>query len=260
MSTLCLLTKELFWPKSYKEAQLYDFTFCWSLAPTEINGAALNLKGENWLGKIWTFEVTIQRLQNTDWFFRITKLFLSWEFFSDDFPTHTLKKKKVCYFWLFPSSRFRKIVVFQKTLWVPGPFIDSVPMEQKCPCWGVFNWNASGHQALRQMSLASMLEVAGSEGCGEPQRLPRIHHPQLLLALAMKKSPGPGFLLVFQRKPPKNQQFLYHYPTINNIHKFILFFFLEIFCSHTKYLPPWASASKVVPSSSEFYNKTGVLE
>lgn len=172
--------------------------------------AALNLKGENWLGKVWTFEVTIQRLKNTDWFFPYHQIVSLLRIFSWWLRPQPLKKK-VCYFWLFPSSQFRKIVVLKKTLGVPVPFIDSVPMEQKCPCWGVSNWNGSGHQALWQMSLASILGVAGSEGCGEPQSLPRIYHPQFLLALAMWKSPGPGFLPDFQGKP-KTQWFLYHYP------------------------------------------------
>lgn len=236
MSTLCLLTKELFWLKSYKEAQLYDFKFCWSLAPTEINGSSVESeRGKlTWQGlNVWSHHSKVEEhrlifsvspncffLENFFWWLRPQPL-----------------KKKVCCFWLFPSSQFRKIVVFQKTLRVPVPFIDSVPKEQKCPCWGVSSWNGSGHQALWHMSLASILGVAGSEGCGEPQSLPRIYHPQFLLALAMWKSPGPGFLPDFQGKP-KTQWFLYHYPTINNIHKFLSFFFLETFCSHIKYLPP----------------------
>lgn len=184
--------------------------------------AALNLKGENWLGKVWTFEVTIQRLKNTDWFFPYHQIVSLLRIFFLMTSPPTIEKK-VCYFWLFLSSQFRKIVVLKMTLGVPVPFIDSVPKEQKCPCWGVSNWNGSGHQALWQMSLASILGVAGSEGCGEPQSLPRIYHPQFLLVLAMWKSPGPGFLPDFQGKP-KTQWFLYHYPTINNIHKFISFF------------------------------------
>lgn len=141
-----------------------------------------------WKGKIGLARFRCLKLPfkgcrtQTDFFFCITKLFLSWEIF-DDFPPWHWKKKK-SYFWLFPSSRFRKLVDFQKPLRVPVSFIDSHPKRQKCPYRGVSNENGSGHQALWQMSLASMLGVAGREGCGEPQRLPRICHPQLLLALA----------------------------------------------------------------------------
>lgn len=141
-------------------------------------------KGKIGLARFRCLKLPFKGCRTQTDFFSVSPNCFSLEKFLMIFPPDTGKKKKVSYFWLFPSSRFRKLVDFQKPLRVPVSFIDSHPKRQKCPCRGVSSENGSGHQALWQMSLASMLGVAGREGCGEPQRLPRICHPQLLLALA----------------------------------------------------------------------------
>lgn len=114
------------------------------------------------------------------------------------FSPHTRKKKFVIFDYFHPSNLER--LDFQKALRVPVTFIDSLLKELKCPCWGVSNWNGSGHQALWQMSLASMLGGTGSGGCGGPQNLPKSAILNACLLLPCR-SPGPGFLSVFQGKP-----------------------------------------------------------
>lgn len=72
----------------------------------------LNLKGENWFGKVQMFEAAIPGLLNRSRFFHITKLFLSREIIPTVFPT---LENEVCYFDNNSSFQFTEIFDFQET-------------------------------------------------------------------------------------------------------------------------------------------------